>query len=83
MPSRIAFVTSTPLSVAGGSGTYVGIDQLARALDDRNIRVEMQFPVWWSPTVIGRRISLQKDGHLGAAGSCKGEGPQYSDPGVS
>jgi glycosyltransferase involved in cell wall biosynthesis len=56
MPSRIAFVTSTPLSVAGGSGTYVGINQLARALDDRNIRVEMQFPVWWSPSFTLKRI---------------------------
>lgn len=56
MPSRVAFVTSTPLSVAGGSGTYVGISQLARALDDRNIQVDMQFPAWWSPSFTVKRI---------------------------
>jgi glycosyltransferase involved in cell wall biosynthesis len=30
---RLAFVTSTPLTVRGGSGTYVGITVLARALE--------------------------------------------------
>jgi glycosyltransferase involved in cell wall biosynthesis len=31
---RLAFVTSTPLTVRGGSGTYVGITVLARALEE-------------------------------------------------
>lgn len=52
----MAFVTSTPFSVGGGSGTYVGISRLARALGHRNIRVEMQFPTWWSPSLTLQRI---------------------------
>jgi glycosyltransferase involved in cell wall biosynthesis len=44
------------MNVAGGSGTYVAISQLARALDERNIRVEMQFPAWWSPGFTLKRI---------------------------
>lgn len=55
-PSRMAFVTSTPLSVAEGSGTYVGIRQLARALADRDIRVEIQSPAWWSPSFTLKRM---------------------------
>jgi glycosyltransferase involved in cell wall biosynthesis len=55
-PSRMAFVTSTPLNVTGGSGTYVGITQLARALREKNIQVEMQFPTRWSPNYTLRRI---------------------------
>lgn len=56
MPSRMAFVTSTPLSIAGGSGTYVGISQLARTLRERDIQVDMQFPTWGSPSFTLRRI---------------------------
>jgi len=32
---RLAFITSTPLTVRGGSGTYVGISVLARALEEQ------------------------------------------------
>ncbi len=56
VPSRVAFVTSTPFNVAGGSGTYVGISQLARALRDRNIRVEQLLPACWSPSFTLKRI---------------------------
>ena len=56
VPSRVAFVTSTPFNVAGGSGTYVGISQLARALRDRNIRVELLLPACWSPSFTLKRI---------------------------
>jgi glycosyltransferase involved in cell wall biosynthesis len=55
-PSRMAFVTSTPMNVAGGSGTYVAISQLARALGDRNIRIEMHSPACWSPSLTLKRI---------------------------
>ena len=55
-PSRLAFVTSTPLNVVGGSGTYVGIRQLARALRDRDTRVELHFPAWWSPSFTLKRL---------------------------
>ena len=56
MPSRIAFVTSTPLNVVGGSGTYVGISQLAQALERRSVRVEIESPTWWSPSYTIKRI---------------------------
>ncbi len=55
-PGRLAFVTSTPLSVAKGSGTYVGISQLARALEARSIRVEMHAPTWRCPSYTAQRI---------------------------
>jgi phosphatidylinositol alpha-1,6-mannosyltransferase len=44
------------MNVAGGSGTYVAISQLARALGERNIRVTMQSPAWWSPSYTLKRI---------------------------
>lgn len=55
-PERLAFVTSTPLSVAGGSGTYVGIRQLARSLEDRGIRVEVHAPTFWLPSFTVKRL---------------------------
>lgn len=55
-PARLAFVTSTPLCVAEGSGTYVGISQLARALERRSIRVQMHAPTWRWPTYTAQRI---------------------------
>ncbi len=56
MPARVAFVTSTPQDVAGGSGTYVGIRQLARTLEERDVRVEMHAPGWWSPSYTVKRV---------------------------
>jgi len=56
VPSRIAFVTSTPLNVSGGSGTYVGISQLAQALAHRGVRVQIESPTWWSPGYTVKRI---------------------------
>lgn len=55
-PARLAFVTSTPLSVAEGSGTYVGISQLARALERRSLRVQMHTPTWRWPGYTAERI---------------------------
>ncbi len=49
-------MTSTPLSVEAGSGTYVGIAQLARHLEDRKIKVEMHAPTWWSPSFTVKRV---------------------------
>jgi glycosyltransferase involved in cell wall biosynthesis len=37
---RLAFLTSTPLTVRGGSGTYVGIATLARAIEGLGHRVD-------------------------------------------
>jgi len=56
MPFRMAFVTSTPLNLAGGSGTYVGISQLAKALGDKGIRVEIHAPTRWLPSYTLKRI---------------------------
>jgi glycosyltransferase involved in cell wall biosynthesis len=55
-PARLAFVTSTPLSITGGSGTYVGIKGLARALETQNVRIEMHAPDWGFPGYTARRI---------------------------
>lgn len=55
-PSRLAFVTSTPLSIGRGSGTYVGIRQLGQALEARTIQVEMHAPTWWSPAYTAKRL---------------------------
>ncbi len=53
---RLAFVTSTPQTVAGGSGTYVGIRELARFLRLRGLRVDMQVPTAWSPSYTVKRL---------------------------
>jgi glycosyltransferase involved in cell wall biosynthesis len=55
-PGRLAFVTSTPLSVAGGSGTYVGISQLARSLDALQVCVETYAPTFRCPSVTLKRL---------------------------
>jgi glycosyltransferase involved in cell wall biosynthesis len=54
-PARLAFVTSTPLTIRGGSGTYVGIRQLTASLRDRGIRVDVQ-----APAVAWRAYTLQR-----------------------
>jgi glycosyltransferase involved in cell wall biosynthesis len=56
MPQHLAFVTSTPLSVEGGSGTYVGIRELARALGDLGIRITTHAPGFRSPSYTAKRI---------------------------
>ena len=55
-PKRLAFVTSTPLSVAGGSGTYVGIRQLFRSLGDRGVEVRVHAPTFWCPSFTAKRF---------------------------
>jgi glycosyltransferase involved in cell wall biosynthesis len=55
-PAHLAFVTSTPLSVAGGSGTYVGISQLARSLADHGLRIDTYAPRVWCPSLTLKRI---------------------------
>jgi len=49
-------VTSTPLSVAEGSGTYVGIRELARSLEERQVRITTYAPTFWSPSYTLRRL---------------------------
>jgi phosphatidyl-myo-inositol dimannoside synthase len=55
-PERLAFVTSTPLNVAGGSGTYVGIRQLLRSLQDRGVRIDVRAPRFWLPSFTAKRL---------------------------
>jgi len=56
MPGRLGFVTSTPFNVAGGSGTYVGIEVLRRALEQRQVCVEVHTADGWLPSLTLRRI---------------------------
>jgi glycosyltransferase involved in cell wall biosynthesis len=56
LPRHLALVTSTPLNVAGGSGTYVGIRELARFLGDLGIRITTHAPEFWSPSFTAKRI---------------------------
>jgi glycosyltransferase involved in cell wall biosynthesis len=55
-PTDLAFVTSTPLTVAGGSGTYVGIRELARCLADRQVRIATYAPGFWAPSFTLKRL---------------------------
>lgn len=55
-PARLGFVTSTPLSVAGGSGTYVGIRQLVRSLEERGVRIQVHAPAFWFPSFTAKRL---------------------------
>ena len=55
-PRHLAFVTSTPLTVAGGSGTYVGIRELAHSLGDLGVRITTHAPGFWSPSFTAKRI---------------------------
>lgn len=55
-PARLAFVTSTPLNVAGGSGTFVGISQLGRSLIERGLQIDTYAPRAWCPSYTLQRI---------------------------
>ena len=56
MPGHLGFVTSTPFNVADGSGTYVGISVLVRALERRQVRVQVHTADFWFPSLTLRRI---------------------------
>lgn len=53
---RIAFITSTPLNVERGSGTFVGIQALARALRDLGVQVEVVVPSFSFPIYTIQRL---------------------------
>lgn len=57
-PTRLAFVTSTPLNVAGGSGTYVGIRELSRSLEERRLRVATYAPTLRLPGYTLQRLAF-------------------------
>ena len=46
---RIRFLTSTPLDIRRGSGTYVGMQVLARALESLGHTVAFETPRWRTP----------------------------------
>jgi glycosyltransferase involved in cell wall biosynthesis len=56
MPAHLAFVTSTPLTVSEGSGTYVGIRELGRYLEERQVRITTYAPTFWSPSFTLKRL---------------------------
>jgi glycosyltransferase involved in cell wall biosynthesis len=41
---RLAFISSTPMSVRGGSGTFVGISVLQRALEEQGHQIDLISP---------------------------------------
>lgn len=53
---RIRFLTSTPLNIARGSGTYIGIQTLARALHDLGVDVDLVTPRIHLPVYTLERI---------------------------
>src|SRR5512136_2703981 len=56
VPTHLAFVTSTPLTVSEGSGTYVGIRELERFLEERHVSVTTYAPRFWSPSYTLKRL---------------------------
>jgi glycosyltransferase involved in cell wall biosynthesis len=56
VPAHLAFVTSTPLTVSEGSGTYVGIRELARFLKERHVSITTYAPTFWSPSYTLKRL---------------------------
>src|SRR5271170_4298848 len=54
--SRIRFISSTPMNVYQGSGTYVGIETLARSLRDLGVHVDIVTPSLNLPILTARRL---------------------------
>jgi len=52
---RVAFLTSTPQNIGGGSGTYVGINTLAAAVRGRGIEVDLIAPAGQWPAFTFQR----------------------------
>ncbi len=57
---RIRFLTSTPLDVGRGSGTYVGIEALARALRAMGHVVELETPRHHLPIYTFERLAYNR-----------------------
>ena len=53
---RMRFITATPLNVAGGSGTFVGIKTLAAALRDAGVIVDILTPRFRLPIFTLQRL---------------------------
>ena len=65
---RIRFLTSTPLDIRRGSGTYVGIQVLARALENLGHRVDVETPRVRLPVFTAQRLLFNR--WLRADASC-------------
>jgi glycosyltransferase involved in cell wall biosynthesis len=57
---RIRFITSTPLDIQRGSGTYVGMLVLARALRDQGHEVEFETPQFTLPVYTAQRLLFNR-----------------------
>jgi glycosyltransferase involved in cell wall biosynthesis len=64
---RLRFLTSTPLNVTGGSGTYVGIRVLANALRQLGHSVDIVSPTRHSPVFTLERLWFNRCLHPSAA----------------
>jgi glycosyltransferase involved in cell wall biosynthesis len=64
---RIRFLTSTPLDIRRGSGTYVGIHVLARALAALGHAVEFETPRIRLPVYTLQRLLFNRSLHASAA----------------
>jgi glycosyltransferase involved in cell wall biosynthesis len=53
---RIRFVTSTPLDISRGSGTFVGISAIAQALRQSGVSVELRTPSFSFPIYTFQRL---------------------------
>src|SRR5690348_17046273 len=53
---RIRFITSTPLDVSRGSGTFVGITTLAKSLRSQGASVELVTPSFQFPIYTVQRL---------------------------
>src|SRR5271156_6240262 len=53
---RIRFISSTPMNVNQGSGTYVGIETLARSLRSLGVNVDIVSPHFQFPIFTARRL---------------------------
>ena len=76
---RLAFITSTPPTVRDGSGTYVGISVLARALEEQGHTVVTITPPH-GPTPLGHAVqrigfNLLAERRLRAASTASGGAP--------
>jgi len=57
---RLRFVTATPLDIRRGSGTYVGISVLARALEGMGHAVEIETPKVHLPVFTAQRMLFNR-----------------------
>ena len=55
-PMRIRFITSTPMNVFGGSGTFVGIATLAKAITALGVTVDLVVPKFNFPIYTVKRL---------------------------